>query len=99
MAIGGDKQSVERVGDEIVERVDCAVELRDSGVEGAKHDVEVVVEREQGTESIFDCLEEIESAVSEGYESSAIVQGFIVCSGIILTNLHVSHGKVTKGPA
>lgn len=99
MAVGGDEQSVESVGDEIVERVDCAVELGDSGVEGAKHSVEVIVEGEQCAEAVLDCLEEVEPAVPESDERGTVVKCLVVGGRIILSDLHVPHGEVTEGPA
>lgn len=70
--------------------------MGDSGVEGAKHSVEVVVESEEGAEAVFDCLKEVEPAVSESDESGTVVECLVVGSGIILSDLHVSHGEVAE---
>ncbi len=59
-------QTVEGVGDEVVEGGYCCVELVDPVAKGDELGVEVGVGRVESREVVFDSLEEVDSTISEG---------------------------------
>lgn len=75
------------------------VKLINSGTEAGQKSIEIIVCTEETCQLILDGLEQIISAITMRDECGPKIDYFVICGGeILLSNLYVSHGEISKRP-